>query len=79
VYLIEKDFFKASVWALIAAVSSFFGLIHGYKILPGGVVPWIGVGAAWKFAVNYLLFSLIFLVMHGWERVRNPVGPSSSS
>ena len=70
VYLIEKDFIKASLWSLVAAACAYFGLIHGYRVTPGGVIPCIGWGVARGYAINYLLFSLFFLSIHGWRKWR---------
>jgi len=69
VYLIEKDFLKAALWALVGAGFAFFGLIHGYRITACGVVPLIGWGVAWVYALNYLVFFLLFLGLWQWVRV----------
>ena len=68
VYLIDRNFLKASIWALVAAVCSFFGLIHAFSVTPGGVIPLIGWGAAQLYAWNYVLFAVFFIIIHGWEK-----------
>ena len=70
VCLIERDFLKASVWSLVAAVAAFFGFIHAYAVTPAGVVPLIGWGAAWGYALNYLLVAMLFIGLYGWRRGR---------
>jgi len=70
VYLIEKDFFRASLWALVGAVCAYLGFIHAFQITPGGVIPLIGLGAADNYAANYLLFAIFFLFVHVWRKKR---------
>lgn len=68
VYLIEKDFLRACVWALVGAACAYLGFIHGFRITAGGVLPLIRWGAAEIYAVNYLLFAGLFLSVHIWRR-----------
>jgi AGZA family xanthine/uracil permease-like MFS transporter len=70
VYLIEKDFRRASLWALVGAACAYLGLIHAFRITPGGVLPLIGWGAATDYAVNYLLCAGIFMFVHIWRKKR---------
>ena len=70
VYLIEKDFLRASLWAFTGSVSAFLGFIHGFQITPGGIIPLIGWGAASIYALNYLLIAAFFLFVHVWRRRR---------
>jgi AGZA family xanthine/uracil permease-like MFS transporter len=70
VYLIEKDFLRASLWALTGSVCAFLGFIHAFQITPGGVLPLIGWGAASGYAANYLLFAGLFLFVHVWRKKR---------
>jgi len=64
VCLIEKEFLKAALWALVAAACSFVGIIHAYTVTPEGIMPHLGVGSAWPFASSYVLFSVLFLAIH---------------
>lgn len=70
VHLIERDFLKAAVWSLVAALCAYLGLTHAYVITPAGVLPDIGWGTAKPYAANYMLFSLFFLGIHAWRRTR---------
>jgi AGZA family xanthine/uracil permease-like MFS transporter len=68
VYLIEKDFLRASLWALAGSACAFAGFIHAFQITPGGILPLIGWGAAPDYALNYLLIAGFFLFVHLWRR-----------
>ncbi len=70
VYMIEKDFFRASIWALVGSVCAFVGFIHAFQITPGGVIPLIGWGAASGYAGNYLLIAGLFLFVHVYRKRR---------
>lgn len=73
VFLIEKDFFRASLWALVGAFCAHLGFIHAFQVTPDGVAPVIGWGAAEPYAVNYLLIAVFFLFVHGWRKKRGYV------
>ena len=64
VYLIEREFIKAAMWSLVAGCCSSIGIIHAYRVVPDGVLPQFGLGAAQPFAISYGLFALLFLVIH---------------
>jgi len=66
VFLIERDFLKASFWSLAGAVLSFFGLIHTYIFSGNDVLPLYGWNVGRKFAFGYLCFSVIFFLFHLW-------------
>jgi AGZA family xanthine/uracil permease-like MFS transporter len=70
VYLIEKDFLRASLWALAGSACAFAGFIHAFQITPGGILPLIGWAAAPVYAWNYLLIAGLFLFVHLWRRKR---------
>jgi AGZA family xanthine/uracil permease-like MFS transporter len=70
VCLIEKDFFRASLWSLVGALCSYLGFIHAYKVTPDGIAPLIGWGAAAPYALNYLLIAVLFLLVHTWRKKR---------
>jgi adenine/guanine/hypoxanthine permease len=74
VYLIDRDFLRAALWALVAAGCAFIGLIHAYRVTPGGIVPTIGWGTAQVYAWNYLLIALFFTALNGWQRVQSKRG-----
>ena len=68
VYLIEKNFLRASLWALAGSVFAHAGFIHAFQVTPGGVLPLIGWGAAPSYALNYLLIAGFFLFVHVWRK-----------
>lgn len=60
--LIDRDRLRASGWALVGALLSWFGVIHAYALTPGGVVSPFGWGQAPDVALGYLLMAGIFLL-----------------
>jgi AGZA family xanthine/uracil permease-like MFS transporter len=74
VFVIEKQFIKASLWTLCAAFMSYFGVIHAYKLVPGaGVINNIAPGAAKSFALMYLAASLVLIVLHFYNRGKKSI------
>ena len=59
VYLIEKDFLKAFFWTIPLIVFSYFGFIHSTEI---------GIGMGGDIPLGYLLFSLILLLIHFYNK-----------
>lgn len=60
--LVDKEPKQAGGWALAGAVLSWFGIIHAWRITPGGVVSFFGWGAAPGIAVGYLLMAVLFFL-----------------
>ena len=46
VALIENQFQRAGIWALVAALASTLGVIHAYELTPGGIANRFGYFAA---------------------------------
>ena len=63
VHLIDRSFLRAALWALVAAVLSFLGVIHAYEITPGGTVSRLGWGMAPAFMWSYLAMAVLFLIL----------------
>jgi adenine/guanine/hypoxanthine permease len=82
VLAIELEFMKAALWALVLAGLSFVGLVHAYRITPGGVVSHFGWAAAPEFALAYAgaAAALAFLhIQRRWSRsVADPAGPEKT-
>jgi len=76
VSLIEKDFLRAALWSLVAAACAWLGLIHAYEITAAGVRPVVGWGVASVYGANYLLFSVVFMILFLWGRWGKGKGPS---
>jgi adenine/guanine/hypoxanthine permease len=75
VFVIDRKFLRASLWALTAAGLAFFGVIHAYRMDPlAGVVNDFRPGAAASFAIVYLLASAILVLLHFLDRDRKPSG-----
>lgn len=68
VHLIERSFGKAALWAGIAAVLSFLGIIHSYEITPGGTVSCLGLGMAPEFSGGYLAMAVLFGLIGFWNK-----------
>ncbi len=69
-HLIDRDFSKAALWALIGAVLAFFGFIHAGYLTPAGAMYDIAFASGWQWAVGYALCGLFFLVMASRIRAR---------
>jgi AGZA family xanthine/uracil permease-like MFS transporter len=64
VFIIDRRFDRAAVYAVAGAVLSFFGFIHGTSL---------GVGASTQVAIGYLLVAAICVAI-GWRnRAPQPV------
>ncbi len=68
VFLIDKEFLKASMWSLAAAVMAFFGVIHAFRFAGNETVSVIGWNAGGRFAFGYGCFALIFIVFYYWRK-----------
>ncbi|MEE8109747.1 MAG: NCS2 family permease [bacterium] len=76
VFLVERRFLSASVWVVVAALLSFFGVIHAYELTPGGVVSRFGFAAAPKIALGYILMAAVFAGIGFWRGRAGPTVPS---
>jgi AGZA family xanthine/uracil permease-like MFS transporter len=63
VALIERQFLRAGVWSVVAALFSAAGIIHAYDLTPGGVTSRFGLLAAPEFFVCYLSLGFLFLIV----------------
>ncbi len=61
VFLAERRFGVAALWALAAAVASWVGLMHSYTITPAAVREEIRPGFAWPMAAGYLAMAAVAL------------------
>jgi AGZA family xanthine/uracil permease-like MFS transporter len=61
VYIIEQNFARAALWALIAAALAWVGLLHSYQWTMGDTVIALGWGAGAPWAIGYGLFALVLL------------------
>lgn len=64
VNVIERDYWKASLWAFTAAVMSYLGIIHAYSLTGSGIAYKFGLGAATEFAVCYAAVAVFLLFLH---------------
>jgi AGZA family xanthine/uracil permease-like MFS transporter len=74
VFVVERQFLKAAIWTGVAALLSFFGVIHAYTLTPAGVQNNFGFGTAKSFAVAYLCSALLLLILHYYNQERDKTG-----
>jgi len=68
VFVLDREFLKAAIWAAAAAALSFFGLIHAYTLTPAGIQNRFGLGATVDFALAYLGAALLLVALHRYLR-----------
>ncbi len=60
VYVIEQRFLAAAASAAIAALASWFGLIHAWRFTPADTVLQLGWGSGGSWALGYLIMAAVF-------------------
>lgn len=60
VSLIDRHYRSAALWALVAALISSSGLMHGYTIADGAIINAYGPATTWPFVCGYTGIALIF-------------------
>jgi AGZA family xanthine/uracil permease-like MFS transporter len=78
VFLIERQFHKAALWAGSAALLSFVGLIHAYRLTESGVQNDFGWLKALPFTLGYLLSAVLFAALAWWAKRTSLVRPVES-
>ena len=68
VFIVEQQFLRAAIWAAVASVLAFFGVIHAYQLTPAGVQNHFAVGAAVDFALAYLGAAALLVALHYYHR-----------
>jgi len=68
VFVVEREFLKAAIWAAAAAILSFFGVIHAYVLAPSGIQNRFGPGAAKAYALAYLVSAFLLFALHFYSR-----------
>jgi adenine/guanine/hypoxanthine permease len=67
-FVIDRDFRRAGFWALAGAGLSCVGVIHAYKLTPGGIQNHFGWLAAPQFVAGYGLTAVLLFCLHRWHR-----------
>jgi adenine/guanine/hypoxanthine permease len=62
-FIIDRDFWRASIYAAAGAVLSFFGFIHGAEL---------GFAVSWQVALGYLFLAAILLWVGRQEGTARP-------
>jgi AGZA family xanthine/uracil permease-like MFS transporter len=65
-HLIDRRFRVAAVWAVIGAVTAFFGFVHAGSLTPAGGMYDIGWASGWRWSIGYVACAIFFLFV---ERV----------
>jgi adenine/guanine/hypoxanthine permease len=60
VYVIEQRFVAAAIAAGLAALASWFGLIHAWRFTAADTVLQMGWGTGARWALGYLIMALVF-------------------
>lgn len=63
-FCIDRQFLKASAWICVAAILSFFGIIHAYTLNENGVNTVYSWNAAPQFTLAYAVVALTFVGLH---------------
>jgi AGZA family xanthine/uracil permease-like MFS transporter len=72
VWIIERKFGLAALWALAAALFSWLGLMHSYRWLSSDTVVDLGWGTGGRWALGYLLLALLFFYAAGCNPAPKP-------
>ena len=75
VFLVEKKFLTASLWALGASAFTYVGLMHSYTLTAAAVREELRPGFAWQGAVGYVSMAVIFALLDArarWYSTRDP-------
>ena len=64
VYIIDKKFGQAALWALSASILSWLGLMHSFQWTIGDTVLDLGWGKGASYALSYLLLALLLFYAH---------------
>lgn len=68
VFLIDREFLKASLWSLSAAIMSFFGVIHAFRFTGNETVGDLGWNTGGGWAFGYACFAVLFAVFFIWQK-----------
>ena len=71
-HIIDRRFDRAAACALAAAVLSYLGVIHAYRLTEGGVQNHFGLNAAPGFTLGYALAAALLWGFHWRERAASP-------
>lgn len=75
VCLIDKHYRAAAMWAVVAAVVSATGLMHGYALENGAVVNTYGPAHTWPFVLGYGGIAAMFFGLGWWNNTLGKADP----
>ncbi len=76
VHIIDRRLDKAALWALVAAALSALGIVHAFRVTPGGIESVFGWRAAPGFALSYGGVALLLALFHLYRSKRAAPCPS---
>ena len=71
VFVVDRRFLHAAVWALVGSLMSMVGIIHAYDLRPAGVENRFGIAAAPGFGAMYAASAAMLAGLHFLERGRS--------
>lgn len=70
VYIIDREFGKAAIWSLGAAILAWVGLIHSYEWTMSDTVLQLGWGVGGQWATGYVLVAIVLLYAQ-WQKPKS--------
>lgn len=64
VHIIERQFSKAAVWSIIAALLSFLGIIHAFRVSDVGIVNDVRINASPHFTIAYVAVAAMLFLLY---------------
>ncbi|TGL41471.1 NCS2 family permease [Leptospira perdikensis] len=71
VFILEREWTKASLWAVIAGILSIVGWIHAYELQGNAILNRFTELASWDFPIAYFSLATLFLLI---QLLNNPKG-----
>lgn len=71
VFCIEHQFLKAAAWCAVAALLSYFGIIHAFTLTERGIDSLYALNAAPQFVVAYGFTALLFVGLQFFSKREN--------
>ena len=70
-FCIEHQFLKAAAWVWLAALLSYFGIIHAFTLTERGIQALYALNAAPQFVIAYGFTALLFVGLQFYSKREN--------